>query len=56
VDSIAIIIAFALRFAARQIGLSPLVGYLVADFAIKACGVSGGALIVELKDVGVLLL
>ena len=30
-DSIAIIVAFALGFAARQIGLPPLVGYLVAD-------------------------
>jgi predicted Kef-type K+ transport protein len=55
-DSIAIIIAFALGFAARQVGLPPLVGYLVAGFAIKASGVEGGALIVELADVGVLLL
>ena len=55
-DSIAIIVAFALGFAARQIGLPPLVGYLVAGFAIKASGVEGGALIVELADVGVLLL
>ena len=55
-DSIAIIIAFALGFSARQVGLPPLVGYLVAGFAIKASGVEGGALIVELSDVGVLLL
>ncbi|MGD9235081.1 MAG: cation:proton antiporter [Desulfobacterales bacterium] len=55
-DSIAIIIAFALGFAARQVGLPPLVGYLVAGFAIKAAGVEGGALIVELADVGILLL
>ena len=55
-DSIAIIIAFALGFAARQVGLPPLVGYLVAGFAIKAGGVEGGAHIVELADVGVLLL
>ena len=33
-DSIAIIIAFALGFAARQVGLPPLVGYLVAGFAV----------------------
>ena len=55
-DSIAVIVAFALGFAARQIGLPPLVGYLVAGFAIKASGVECGALIVELADVGVLLL
>jgi predicted Kef-type K+ transport protein len=55
-DSIAIIIAFALGFAARQVGLPPLVGYLVAGFAIKAGGVAGGALIVELAEVGILLL
>ncbi|MDX1707906.1 MAG: cation:proton antiporter, partial [Desulfobacterales bacterium] len=55
-DSIAIIVAFALGFAARQVGLPPLVGYLVAGFAIKASGVQGGALIVELADVGILLL
>ena len=55
-DSIAIMVAFALGFAARQVGLPPLVGYLVAGFAIKASGVEGGALIVELADVGVLLL
>jgi len=30
VDSTLIIIAFILGFAARQIGLSPLAGYLVA--------------------------
>jgi predicted Kef-type K+ transport protein len=55
-DSIAIIVAFALGFAARQVGLPPLVGYLVAGFAIKAGGLEGGALIIEMADVGVLLL
>ncbi len=53
-DSILIIMAFALGFAARQIGLPPLVGFLVAGFVIKASGVEGGALIVELSDVGVM--
>ena len=55
-DSVAIIIAFALGFAARQIGLPPLVGYLVAGFAINAGGVGAGAFIVEMSDIGVLLL
>jgi predicted Kef-type K+ transport protein len=40
-NSIAIVIAFAPGFAARQILLPPLVGYLVAAFAIKAGGVEG---------------
>ena len=55
-DSIAIIVAFALGFAARQVGLPPRVGYLIAGFALKAGGAEGGAVIVELADVGVLLL
>ena len=42
-DSFAINIAFALGVAARQIGLPPLVGYLVAGFAIKAGGLGAGA-------------
>ena len=41
-DAILIIIAFALGFSARQVGLPPLVGYLVAGFVIKASGVEGG--------------
>jgi len=55
-DALWIIIAFALGFLARQVGLPPLVGYLVAGFAIKASGVEGGYLIVEFSDVGVILL
>ena len=55
-DALLIIIAFALGFLARQVGLPPLVGYLVAGFLIKASGVEGGYLIVELSDVGVILL
>ena len=46
-DTIAIIIAFALGFAARQVGLPPLVGHLVAGFAIKASGIQAAALIVD---------
>jgi predicted Kef-type K+ transport protein len=55
-DSIAIIIAFALGFAARLVGLPPLVGYLVAGFAIKASAAERGVLIIELAEVGALLL
>jgi predicted Kef-type K+ transport protein len=55
-DYIAIAIAFALGFATHQVGLPPLVGYLVAGFVLKAIGITGGAVIIELADVGVLLL
>ncbi len=55
-DSIFILIAFVLGFASRQVGLPPLVGYLVAGFLLNAMSLTGGALIVELKNVGVTLL
>jgi predicted Kef-type K+ transport protein len=55
-DSIYILIAFVLGFAARQVGLPPLVGYLIAGFLLNAMNFTGGALIVELKDFGVTLL
>jgi predicted Kef-type K+ transport protein len=55
-DALWIIIAFALGFLARQVGLPPLVGYLVAGFALKASGVERGYVIVEFADWGVILL
>jgi predicted Kef-type K+ transport protein len=55
-DSIFVLIAFVLGFASRQVGLPPLVGYLVAGFLLNAMNFAGGAMIVELKDVGVTLL
>jgi predicted Kef-type K+ transport protein len=55
-DALWIIVAFALGFLARQVGLPPLVGYLVAGFALKASGVEHGYLIVEFADIGVILL
>jgi len=55
-DALWIIIAFALGFLARQIGLPPLVGYIVAGFALKASGVERGYVIVEFADWGVILL
>ena len=55
-EALSIIIAFVLGFLARQVGLPPLVGYLVAGFLLKASGAEGSALIVELRDVGVILL
>ena len=51
-----IIVAFILGFAARQAGLPPLVGFLVAGFVLNAMGVREGVLVVELSDIGVTLL
>ena len=55
-DPLLILIAFVFGFAVSRVELPPLVGYLIAGFLLKASGVEGGALIVELKDVGVTLL
>jgi len=55
-DAILIIIAFALGFSARQVGLPLLVGYLVAGFVIKASGVEGETLIFELFKVALFFL
>ncbi len=49
-------VAFAFGFAARLVGLPPLVGFLVAGFVLNAMGVQGGAVLDTLKDVGVTLL
>lgn len=48
--------AFMLGFAARQVGLPPLVGFLAAGFMLNAIGVSESTLIGELSDIGVILL
>ena len=65
-DAPLIIVAFILGFGARVMGLPPLVGYLVAGFALNAMAepvmerygidVTGGRLIGELADLGVMLL
>jgi len=51
-----IIVAFILGFAARQVGLPPLVGFLAAGFVLNAMGVRESAVVVELSDIGVTLL
>jgi predicted Kef-type K+ transport protein len=55
-DPLAIGAAFLLGLAARQVGLPPLVGFLVAGFVLHAVGVRSGELIQTLADVGVTLL
>lgn len=51
-----IAIAFTLGLLARFVGLPPLVGYLVAGFALNAYGVSGGEMLKAVAETGVLLL
>ena len=55
-DPISIAIAFFLGFGARQIGLPPLVGFLVAGFLLQPLGVQAGPAIQEIADLGVTLL
>jgi predicted Kef-type K+ transport protein len=49
-------IAFAAGLAARQMGLPPLVGYLVAGFALHAFGAEATPMVNTLSDLGVTLL
>ena len=49
-------IAFVLGFAARQVGLPPLVGFLVAGFVLNAFGAESGEALQHIADLGVTLL
>ncbi|MHA1152944.1 MAG: cation:proton antiporter domain-containing protein [Alphaproteobacteria bacterium] len=49
-------IAFALGFAARQVGLPPLVGFLAAGFALKGLGFESSPMLAQFADLGVTLL
>lgn len=51
-----ITVAFALGILARQLGLPPLVGFLLAGFGLHVAGVGENALINQLSDLGVTLL
>ncbi len=55
-DPVFLAIAFVLGFAARQVGLPPLVGFLAAGFALNGLGFEGGPLLVQFADLGVTLL
>lgn len=48
--------AFVLAFLMRPLGLPPLVGYLVAGFALSAVHLQGGEVLDRLAHAGVLLL
>ncbi len=55
-DVVWIAVAFALGLAVRQVGLPPLVGFLIAGFVLSGFGVEADAIIKELADLGVTLL
>ncbi|MFK7793697.1 MAG: cation:proton antiporter [Devosiaceae bacterium] len=55
-DPIWLIIAFALGFGARAIGLPPMVGYLLAGFGLAAFGMESGALLDGIADLGITLM
>jgi predicted Kef-type K+ transport protein len=56
VEPLLIVIAFALGMAARLIGLPPLVGFLVAGFALKAAGFEASDDLNRIGDLGVTVL
>ncbi len=55
-DIALLITAFGMGFAARAVGLPPLVGYLVAGFVLHAVGYESTEAIETISDFGVLLL
>ena len=55
-DALWLSIAFAAGFVFYRIGLPPLVGFLVAGFALKYAGVESTPFLIELADFGVTLL
>jgi predicted Kef-type K+ transport protein len=55
-DVVWISLAFALGLAARQVGLPPLVGYLVAGFVLNGFGVQADSVIEQFSELGVTLL
>lgn len=55
-DPLWISVAFLFGFAVRQVGLPPLVGFLMAGFAMNVMGVAGGPMLGDIADMGVTLL
>ena len=51
-----IAVAFALGFLSRQIGLPPMVGFLLAGFALNLLGGESTPLLENIGDAGVSLL
>ncbi|HSS62953.1 MAG TPA: cation:proton antiporter, partial [Gammaproteobacteria bacterium] len=55
-DVVWIAIAFALGLLSRAAGLPPLVGFLAAGFLLNAFGITSGATLERLSDLGITLL
>ena len=55
-DYIWVSVAFVCGFLVKQIGLPPLIGYLVAGFGLHALGVQPDASLQTLSDLGITLL
>ena len=55
-DPVWIGIAFLFGFVIRQVGLPPLVGFLIAGFVLNGFDVQGGEVLEEVADLGVTLL
>ena len=55
-DPIWIAIAFFLGFAARQVKLPPMVGFLAAGFVLNGIGIEGGETLEIIADLGITLL
>jgi predicted Kef-type K+ transport protein len=51
-----VVTAYLLGFVARQVGLPPLIGFLVAGFVLHAFGVRGGEFIQIVSNLGIYLL
>jgi predicted Kef-type K+ transport protein len=56
VNAILITAAFALGFVAKQFGLTPMVGFLLAGFVLRAFGFQGDAALSEIAGFGITLL
>ncbi len=55
-DPVWIAVAYLFGFIIWQIGLPPLVGFLLAGFTLNMLGASGGEFLNEMADIGVTLL
>lgn len=55
-DPVWIAVAYLFGFIVWQMGLPPLVGFLIAGFTLNMLGASGGEFLNEMADIGVTLL
>ena len=55
-EMLMVVVAVVFGFAVKQIGLPPLVGYLLAGFMLASQGATGGETVERFADMGVTLL